>query len=208
MKYKIFIILIFFSLTLSLALKLQPDAAVTGKAAPDFTLMSATGENVTLSSFKGNIVVLEWFNPDCPFVRKHYGSKNMQKLQKQYTAKGVVWLTINSSAEGKQGYCTAELANKIIKEKDMASSAFLLDHDGKVGKLYDAKTTPHMFVVDQNGVLVYAGAIDDKPSTKIEDIHSALNYLQAALEELMAGKSVSIPVTQPYGCSVKYATKQ
>jgi peroxiredoxin len=206
MKYTFFFILLFLSFTLSLALKMQPEAAVTGKAAPNFTLRSAGGEDVSLAGFKDKIVVLEWFNPDCPFVKKHYDSKNMQKLQKQYTEKGIIWLTISSSAEGKQGYCTAELANIIIKEKEMACSAFLLDHNGRVGKLYGAKTTPHMFVIDQYGILVYAGAIDDKPSTKIGDIQGAVNYLQAALEELMAGKSISIRVTQPYGCSVKYAT--
>ena len=207
MKSNFVLLLGVFGFSLALALHVQADESVLGKPAPDFTLMGAGGKEHSLSDYKGSLVVLEWFNADCPFVKKHYNSSNMQELQKHYTEKGVVWLIINSSAEGKQGHCTAEQAHEVIKEKDMAPSAFLLDHDGKVGKLYGAKNTPHMFVIDKDGVLMYHGAIDDKPSTKIEDMEDAKNYVQAALDEAMAGKSVSIRATQPYGCSVKYATK-
>ena len=131
----------------------------------------------------------------------------MQKLQKHYTKEGVVWLIINSSAEGKQGHCTPKRANQLVKERDMAPTVFLLDHNGKVGMSYGAKTTPHMFVINKDGLLIYNGAIDDKPSTQIKDIEVAKNYVQAALDEAIAGKTVSVKATQPYGCSVKYATK-
>ncbi|RMD92723.1 MAG: thioredoxin family protein [Calditrichaeota bacterium] len=178
-----------------------------GKPAPDFTLVDSHGKKHSLSDYKGKFVVLEWFNPDCPFVRKHYNSGNMQKLQKQYTKKGVIWLTINSSAPGKQGHCTPKIANKIIKKKEMACTAFLLDHDGKVGRMYGAKTTPHMYIINPNGILIYKGAIDDKPSTNIEDIKKAKNYVVMALEAAMKGKKVPVSATKPYGCSVKYKDK-
>lgn len=184
----------------------QADGPILDKQAPDFTLIGANGKEYSLSDFTGKYVVLEWINPDCPFVRKHYNSSNMQKLQKHYTEKDVVWLTISSSAPGKQGYCTPDRAREFLKEKDMTSTAFLLDHDGKVGKLYNAKTTPHMFVINKAGVLIYHGAIDDKPSTKLADIDSARNYVQSALEEAIAGTKISVKQTQSYGCSVKYAT--
>jgi peroxiredoxin len=178
-----------------------------GKQAPDFKLMSAGGKEISLSDYKGKYVVLEWFNPDCPFVRKHYNSQNMQQLQKHYTEQGVIWLVISSSAEGKQGYCTTQKAIEIINEKKMHPTAFLLDHDGKVGRMYDARTTPHMFVINQEGKLIYNGAIDDKSSTDVEDIKDAKNYVKAALDEALSGKNVSVSLTQPYGCSVKYANK-
>lgn len=181
------------------------DTPQLGKPAPDFKLQGADGKLHALSDYKGHIVVLEWFNPDCPFVKKHYNSKNMQTLQKRYTEKGVVWLAINSSAKGKQGYCTAEVANKVVKERGATPTAFLLDHDGAVGHLYGAKTTPHMFIIDKQGVLIYQGAIDDKPSTKLQDVKAAHNYVAEILDELLAGKKVSPKATQPYGCSVKYA---
>ena len=149
-------------------------------------------------------MVLEWTNPDCPFVKKHYDSSNMQELQKFYTAKGVVWLSINSSAQGKQGNYTPEEWNKIIKEKKAEPTAVLLDPDGKVGKMYDAQTTPHMFRIDQQGLLIYQGAIDDKAGTDPADIPSAVNYVRKALDEAMAGKPVTTPTTKSYGCSVKY----
>ena len=207
MKRNFVLLLFVFGFSLALALNVQADEPVLGKPAPDFTLVDADGKEHSLSDYKDSFVVLEWFNLGCPFVKKHYNSNNMQKLQKHYTEKAVVWLIINSSAEGKQGHYTPERANELIKEKDMAPTAFLLDHDGKVGRLYGAKTTPHMFVIDKDGVLIYNGAIDDKPTTKIKDIEDAKNYVQAALEEAMAGKSVSLKATQPYGCSVKYAAK-
>ena len=191
-----------------------PQAAVPavaveiGKPAPDFSLADTDGKTRTLSSFKGKYVVLEWTNFDCPFVRKHYDSGNMQKLQETYTAKGVVWLRICSSAEGKQGhYAAKDTAERIAREKSMAT-AYLADGSGAVGRSYGAKTTPHMFVVDTEGTLVYAGAIDDKPSTKTDDVKAATNYVAAALDAGLAGKPVEVKTSTPYGCSVKYADKK
>jgi peroxiredoxin len=179
-------------------------AAVVGQPAPEFTLTDSTGKSHNLASFKGKFVVLEWNNFDCPFVVKHYGSGNMQKLQQAYTGKGVVWLTVNSSAAGKQGHLQpAEVAGKLAERK-AAPSAYLLDADGKVGKAYGAKTTPHMYVIDPKGTLVYAGGIDDKPSTDAADIAGARNHVAAALDEALAGKPVSVATSTPYGCSVKY----
>lgn len=180
-------------------------AAVTvGKPAPAFELTDSNGKAVHLSDFKGKYVVLEWVNFDCPFVKKHYGSGNMQGLQKEYTKKDVVWLSICSSAPGKQGYVKGPEANALVKEKKAAPSDFLLDPAGKVGKTYGAKTTPHMFVINPKGVLIYEGAIDDKPSTKQADISEATNYVVATLDAALAGKAIDPSVTQPYGCNVKY----
>lgn len=180
-------------------------AAVTvGEPAPDFTLPAADGGEQTLSSFKGKLVVLEWHNKGCPFVKKHYGSGNMQALQKEYTAKDVVWLTINSSAEGKQGYETAAEALETAKSDGAASTHILLDPKGEVGHLYGAATTPHMFVIGKDGTLVYAGAIDDTPSPDPEDVKTAKNYVREALDAVMAGKPVETASTRSYGCGVKY----
>lgn len=178
--------------------------AVVGQPAPAFNLPDANGGQEALSSFKGKYVVLEWVNFECPFVGKHYGSGNMQKLQKTYTGKGVVWLSINSSAGGKQGALDATKASALVKEKGAAPTAFLLDSEGAVGQAYGAKTTPHMFIIDPSGKLIYNGAIDDRPSTDKADIATARNYVQAALDEAMAGKPVTTTSSQPYGCSVKY----
>lgn len=179
-------------------------AAVVGQPAPEFTLTDSTGKAHSLSSFKGKFVVLEWNNFDCPFVVKHYESGNMQKLQKTYTGKDVVWLTVNSSAAGKQGHLQpAEVAGKLAERK-AAPSAYLLDADGKAGKAYGARTTPHMYVIDPKGTLVYAGGIDDKPSTDVADIAGARTHVAAALDEALAGKPVSVASSTPYGCSVKY----
>jgi peroxiredoxin len=175
-----------------------------GKPAPDFTLSDCTGKNVSLSDYKDKVVVLEWVNHGCPFVVKHYGSGNMQKLQADAASKGVVWLSISSSAPGKQGHMSAADAAKSCDEKKTASAAYLLDESGKVGKTYGAKRTPEMYVIDANGVLVYHGAIDDKKSTDPGDIATAKNYVAAALEEVLAGKPVSTPTTDAYGCSIKY----
>ena len=175
-----------------------------GETAPDFTLTDTSGKAHALSDFKGKFVVLEWLNHDCPFVHKHYDSGNMQALQKEYTAKDVVWLSINSSAEGKEGYYPADKANELTKEKGASPTAVFLDEDGKVGKLYGAKTTPHMFVISPQGLLIYQGAIDSKPSTDVADISLSTNYVKAALDEAIAGKVVSEPSTKSYGCSVKY----
>jgi peroxiredoxin len=182
-----------------------PAEAVVGQPAPAFTLTDSNGKSHSLASFQGKTVVLEWWNHECPFVAKHYGSGNMQKLQKEWTGKGVVWLTVNSSAPGKQGHVDAAKANALMKEKGGASTAVLLDHDGKVGKAYGAKTTPHMFVIDAKGKLVYAGGIDDKPSTDQADVATAKNHVSAALAEVLAGKPVTTATSAPYGCGVKYA---
>ncbi len=179
-------------------------AAVVGEPAPAFTLPDTNGQTRSLADLTGRTVVLEWWNYECPFVGKHYGSGNMQSLQKEWTAKGVVWLTISSSAPGKQGYVDAAKANAWMKEKGAAQSAVLLDHDGRVGRAYGAKTTPHMFVIDPKGIVVYAGGIDDKPSTDQADIAPAKNFVSAALAEVTAGKRVTVAASQPYGCSVKY----
>ena len=179
-------------------------AAIVGEAAPDFTLKDSEGKSHTLSEHKGKLVVLEWTNPGCPFVKKFYEPKAMQKFQADAIGKGVVWYSISSSAEGKEGHLTAETAEKWKQDSGMNSTALLLDNDGKVGQLYKAQTTPHMFVIDTDGKLAYAGAIDDKASTKSEDIAGAKNHVNAALDELLAGKPVSTPSSQPYGCGVKY----
>jgi peroxiredoxin len=179
-------------------------AAIVGQPAPAFSLPDTSGGQEALSAFKGKYVVLEWVNFECPFVGKHYGSGNMQKLQKAYTGKGVVWLSINSSAAGKQGALDASKANALVKEKGATPTAFLLDSEGTVGQAYGAKTTPHMFIIDPSGKLIYNGAIDDRPSTDKADIATARNYVQAALDEALAGKPVTTTSSQPYGCSVKY----
>jgi peroxiredoxin len=177
--------------------------AKVGKKAPAFSLPDSTGQTRSLGDYKGKYVVLEWYNPDCPYVKKHYAG-NMQALQKEWTAKGVVWLSVNSSAPGKQGNLSAEKAEALRKEKGSAPTAILLDPKGEVGRRYKAKTTPHMYVIDPKGALIYAGAIDDKPTTSADDIPGSRNYVRQALEESMAGKPISTPSTQAYGCSVKY----
>lgn len=171
---------------------------------PDFSLPSSRGELVKLSDQKGKFVVLEWFNDGCPYIKKHYNSGNMQALQKKYTGKGVVWLTILSSAPGKQGHRTPEEINQIMKEKGGAQSHVLLDPMGKVGRLYGAKTTPHMFVLNPQGKIIYQGAIDSTASTDPADIAGSTNYVAEALDLALAGKPVANSATTPYGCSVKY----
>jgi peroxiredoxin len=190
------------ALALSPAL-LRADATV-GQPAPSFAAPDQTGAARSLDSYKGKWVVLEWVNHECPFVQKHYGSGNMQKTQKAATAKGAVWLSVSSSAPGKQGAMDGKLAARLTAEKGAAPTAVLLDPDGTIGRAYGAKTTPHMFVIDPKGSVVYAGAIDDKPSTDQEDVKTAKNFVLTALDEAMAGKPVTASSTQPYGCSVKY----
>jgi peroxiredoxin len=175
-----------------------------GKPAPAFTLPSADGKEVSLESQRGKFVVLEWLNHGCPYVRKHYDSDNMQSLQRKLTEKGVVWLSIISSAPGKQGHSTPAQALADATAKGAKPTAVLLDESGTVGRLYGAATTPHMFVIDPTGALVYMGAIDDQPSFAAESITGAKNFVQQALDEAMASKTVSTPATKPYGCSVKY----
>jgi peroxiredoxin len=176
----------------------------TGQTAPAFSTTATTGENISLGQFKGKTVVLEWNNAECPFVKKFYAIGKMQELQKTYTAKGVVWLTINSSAPGKQGNIDAAKANQLTAELNASPSYKILDPTGTIGRLYGAKTTPHMYVIDKQGVLVYQGAIDDNNSSDSADVKTAHNYVAAALDEVLGDKSVSVSSTRPYGCSVKY----
>lgn len=175
-----------------------------GQPAPAFTAVDSHGKTVSLADFKGRPVVLEWSNDGCPFVQKHYKSGNMQALQKAYTARNVAWLTVLSSAPGKQGHVDGAGADRLSSERGAAPTAVLLDTSGALGKRYDAKTTPHLFVIDGNGVLAYAGAIDSIPSADAEDVAKATPYLQQALDAVLAGKPVAQPATPPYGCSIKY----
>ena len=191
---------------LALCSSLTVFALETGKQAPDFTLNSAGTKDgvVKLSTFKGKVVVLEWLNHGCPFVKKHYESGNMQKLQGMYVSKNVIWLSIVSSAPGKQGFVNADEARQdMIKHKSGASNV-LLDPTGEVGKLYEAKTTPHIFIVDKFGVLAYQGAIDDQPDTEQSSIPKAKNYVAEALDLILTEKTVAQPTTKAYGCGVKY----
>jgi len=204
MNKRISLTLLILTIALNLIITLPAESAEIGQPAPEFTLTSALGNQHSLADYRGKLVVLEWYNPGCPFVMKYYDSGQMQKLQQEYTQKGVVWLIINSSAQGKQGHCPPDVAQKLIREKKIMATEFLLDHNGQVGLSYQAKTTPHMYVIDQKGILAYQGAIDDKASTSIADLAQARNHVKEALEEIMAGQSVSVKTTKPYGCSVKY----
>jgi hypothetical protein len=179
-------------------------AAKVGQAAPDFTAKASDGKTFRLSTYRGNFVVLEWHNNGCPYVGKHYNSGNMQRMQKQWTARSVIWFTIISSAPGKQGYVTASEENEYLTKMQAAPTAALLDPTGEIGHLYDAKTSPQMIVINPQGIVIYDGAIDDKPTTDLNDIAGATNYVSLALEQSMAGKQVETPTTRPYGCSVKY----
>jgi len=180
-------------------------AAKVGSPAPAFSATATTGKTVSLADFTGKIVVLEWTNHECPYVRKHYESGNMQALQREAMGQGVTWLTIISSAPGEQGSVTASQADELTKTRDAAPTAVLLDPTGVVGKMYGATNTPHMYVIDKAGVLQYAGAIDDRPSTRKSDIPGAQNYVRAALASVAAGQPVKTPITRAYGCTVKYA---
>jgi peroxiredoxin len=175
-----------------------------GQPAPAFSAVDLDGKTRSLSEFKGKYVVLEWHNQGCPFVKKHYESGNMQKLQQELTAKGAVWLSIISSAPGAQGYVTPEQEKQYLAEKKAAPTTVLFDPEGTVGHAYGAKTTPHMFVIDDKGVLVYAGAIDDNSSSDQADAATAKNFVRAAYDEASAGKPVTTASTAPYGCGVKY----
>jgi peroxiredoxin len=180
------------------------DSPPVGSTAPDFSVTDSKGKTHALSQYKGKYVVLEWFNPECPFVKKHYGSGNMQKLQQEFTGKGVVWLTIDSNAPGMQGNLTPEQANAKIAEWKAHSTALLLDPDGKAGRTYGAKNTPHMFIINPEGKVIYEGAIDSKDTANPADIATSTNYVKVALDESLAGKTVTTPSSRPYGCSVKY----
>ena len=176
-----------------------------GQAAPNFTATDSNGKSETLSNFHGKWVVLEWHNNGCPYTKKHYESGNMQGLQKEWTAKGVTWFTVISSAPGQQGYVTASEENAYMAKMHATPTAALLDPDGKLGHLYDAKTTPQMIVIDPSGKVVYDGAIDSRATPDQNDIKGADNYLNDALTAAMAGKPIANAYTRPYGCSVKYA---
>ena len=180
-------------------------AVPVGDPAPDFTGTDSNGQTHKLSEYRGKFVVLEWTNNGCPFTRKHYESGNMQSLQKQWTTKGVVWLTILSSAPGQQGYMSAAQENTYLSQEHAGPTAAILDPKGAIGRLYAAKTTPHMFVIDPSGKLVYEGAIDDHATTDVADIPASRNYVSAALTSALAGQPVATAYTRPYGCSVKYA---
>lgn len=174
------------------------------KPAPDFSVQGSDGKTHKLSDYKGQFVVLEWWNKDCPFVKKHYESGNMQALQKEYTGKKVVWLSVQSSAPKKQGNVSAEEAKKIMAEASASPTTVLLDSSGAVGRAYEAKTTPHMFVIDPKGTLIYMGGIDDQPSADKASLKAAKNFVRMALDEALAGKPVQVASSKPYGCSVKY----
>ncbi len=183
---------------------LAGSGAFAQKAAPAFALPDLNGTVHSLEQYAGKIVVLEWTNYDCPFVKKFYSVGAMQALQEKYTAKGVVWLSICSSAAGKQGHFTKEEWLKRVEKSAVKATAVLLDENGETGKAYGAKTTPHMYVIDKDGNLAYQGAIDDKLSTNSADIEGARNYVKEAIKALMDGTPVEVPETSPYGCSVKY----
>ena len=180
------------------------DVPPVGSAAPDFSAPDTNGKTQSLAEYKGKYVVLEWFNPECPFVKKHYGGGNMQKLQSDYTGKGVVWLTIDSNAPGTEGNLNADQAKKIMDSWKTKQTALLLDPESKIAKLYGAKNTPNMVIISPEGKIVYEGAIDSKATPNAADIPSSTNYVKSALDESLAGKPVSNAQTKPYGCSVKY----
>lgn len=177
-----------------------------GAPAPTFTLADSNGKTVSLADFKGKTVVLEWTNHDCPYVRKHYGGNNMQMLQKKWTAQGVAWLTLISSEPGSQGFVQPQEANKLTADRGAAPTAVLFDPKGDVGRAYGAQTTPHMYVIKGDGTLLYMGGIDDKPTTRLDDLKTAKNFVDAALSEVAQGKPVSVTTSRPYGCSIKYSS--
>jgi hypothetical protein len=193
-----------FSVLASMTFTASAFASVeVGQPAPDFSLAGADGKTHSLADYRGQTVVLEWNNPDCPFVRKHYGG-NMQKQQADAVAAGVVWLTINSGAPGKQGHLDADSAKAYMADTSAKQSAYLFDPDGKAGHAYGARTTPHMYVIDGEGKLRYAGGIDSIASADSDDIAEATQFVPQTLAELAAGKPVSTTKSEPYGCSVKY----
>lgn len=179
-------------------------AAKVGETAPGFAAFASNGKTYLLSECRGSYVVLEWHNNGCPFVRKHYDSGSMQRLQKKWRNRNIVWFTVLSSAKGKQGYVTAGEENDYLGMMEAMPTAALLDSTGEIGHLYDAKTSPHMFVINPKGIVIYSGAIDDRPTTDANDVKGATNYVDLVLEESVSGKKVSMPTTRPYGCSVKY----
>jgi len=181
-----------------------PAMVKVGEAAPEFTGTDTEGRQHTLGDYRGKFLVLEWTNHDCPYVRKHYGAGNMQAQQQEAAAQGVAWLSIISSAPGKQGHVSPAQADQLTTQRNAAPSAVLLDDGGEIGRLYGAKTTPHMYIIDPEGDLVYMGGIDSIASASPDDIGKATQYVRVALDEALAGKAIGTPVSRPYGCSVKY----
>lgn len=179
-----------------------------GQEAPNFSATDAYGKQFKLSNYLGKIIVLEWTNPECPFVQWHYGSSNMQNLQAEARSKGIVWISINSSAPKREGNLTPEEAQKYIKDMKMQSDRYVLDSEGTIGRLYGAKTTPHMFIINEDGNIAYMGAIDDQPTPAPRDNAKSVNYVRNALSDLIEGQPIKTPSTQAYGCSVKYAKKE
>jgi peroxiredoxin len=190
---------------LFLAAPLLLSAPKVGELAPDFSATASNGKTYHLADFRGKFVVLEWHNNGCPYTRKHYESGNMQRLQKEWTAKGVVWFTVISSAPGTQGYMTADAENAYMGKMNAAPTAALLDASGDLGHLYDAKTTPQIVIINPQGTMIYDGAIDDHPTSDASDIPNSKNYVQEALTDALAGRPLATAVSRPYGCSVKYA---
>jgi len=178
-------------------------AVAVGQDAPDFSATDTAGKTRKLSDYKGKLVVLEWTNPGCPFVQKHY-SGNMQGLQKEFSGKGVIWLVINSTETGSGDYLAPAKLADWMRDKQAAATATLMDESGKIGQLYGARTTPHMYIVSPQGQLVYAGAIDSIPSGRVDDIKTATNYVRQGLSEALGGKAISMPTSRAYGCSIKY----
>jgi peroxiredoxin len=203
-KYFAIVMLMIVAVVVPATVTSAAGTAKVGQPGPDFTAADSTGTMHHLSEYRGKFVVLEWHNNGCPYTRKHYESGNMQQLQKEWTAKGVIWLTVISSAPGQQGFVTPAEENDYMAKMHAVPTAALLDPTGQVGHLYDAKTTPDMFVINSQGVLVYDGAIDNRPTSDQSDVQGAENYVSEALTAAMAGKPVQNAVTRPYGCSVKY----
>lgn len=197
---------LFVSTLLSLAASATFAAAAIGQPAPAFTVVDTAGKTVSLADYKGKTVVLEWVNPGCPYVRKHYGAANMQATQKAAVDKGVVWLAVNSTAPDASDYLKPAAMAAWMKDQKATATGTLMDENGKVGRAYGARTTPHMYIIDSKGTLVYAGAIDSKPTSRASDIPGATNHVNQALADLQAGKPVSVAATQPYGCTVKYSS--
>ncbi len=203
------IITLIFALSVSLVLINAAESddrsgAVVGERAPDFSVVDAHGQVHSLSDYEGQYVILEWLNHGCPFVRKHYDGENMQELQKRYTEKGVVWLSVVSSAPGTQGYMEPDETIQTAEEKGAAPTAILLDSDGTMGRAYDARVTPQMYIINADGILEFNGAIDDKPTARLSDLEGAHNYVVAAITSLLNGEEVEVRTNTPYGCTVKY----
>jgi AhpC/TSA family len=190
----------------SAGVQLATAQALIGASAPAFTLTDSNGRNLSLADFKGKIVVLEWTSHECPYVGKHYRGNNMQALQKKWTGQGVVWLSMISSAPGLPGHVSPEQANKLTDDRSAAPTAVLFDPMGKVGHAYGARTTPHMYVINGEGVLVYKGGIDDRPTARLQDLKGARNFVDEALSEISQGKPVSVTASRAYGCSIKYGS--